>query len=60
MCAEMMVLFKYFLTVIHLLLTVVEISADSGRIVAGSQRVLKTLDQSAEMLQRLKYLIALV
>lgn len=60
MCTEMMVLFKYFLTVIHLLLTVVEISADSGRIVAGSQRVLKTLDQSAEMLQRLKYLIALV
>lgn len=60
MCAEMMVLFKYFLTVIHLLLTVVEISADSGRIVAGSQRVLKTLDQSAEMLQHLKYLIALV
>lgn len=60
MCAEMMVLFKYFLTVIHLLLTVVEISADSGRIVAGSQRVLKTLDQSAEMLQPLKYLIALV
>lgn len=60
MCTEIMVLFKYFLTVIHLLLTVVEISADSGRIVAGSQRVLKTLDQSAEMLQRLKYLIALV
>lgn len=60
MCAEMMVLFKYFLTVIHLLLTVVEISADSGRIVVGSQRVLKTLDQSAEMLQHLKYLIALV
>lgn len=60
MCAEMMVLFKNLLTVIHLLLTIVEISADSGRIVAGSQRVLKTLDQSAEMLQHLKYLIALV
>lgn len=60
MCAEMMVLFKNLLTVIHLLLTIVEISADSGRIVAGSQRVLKTLDQSAEMLQPLKYLIALV
>lgn len=52
--------FERALTVAHPLLTVVEVSADSGRVVAASQRVLQTLDQRAEVLQGLEDLRALV
>lgn len=44
----------------HPLLAVVEVSADPCGVVAGSQRVLEALDQSAEMLQGLEDLGALV
>lgn len=48
------------LTVVHPLLTALEVPADPSRVVPGPQRVLQALDQGAEMLQGLEDLRALV
>lgn len=60
MCIEITKQFKCLLTIVHPLFTVVEVSADSCRVVTGSKRVLQTLDQSVEMLQGFEDPCALV
>lgn len=53
-------MFLCLLTVVHPLFTAVQVPADARGVVAVTQRVLQTLDQSAEMLQGLEDLRALV